>query len=122
MEALFTSLLQAAALRAEFPDLVNVMPDNQSVVDGSDWIFLGILPRLVDEILAPLKFRKEQIVVSLLSTATHAKLQEVLDPVPKENIVRAIPLPPVAKHVGATILNPPHEEVEAVFNHLGNAV
>ena len=36
--------------------------------------------------------------------------------------MRAIPLPPVAKHKGATILTPPHELVVSIFDSLGTAV
>ena len=57
---------------------------------------------------------------SLVSTAPLATLQECAAPC--ETVVRAIPLPPVARHVGATIMTPANAGVAEIFDALGTAV
>ena len=113
---------KSAALKAEFPALVAVAADNQEVVDKADIIFIGVLPKHAEEVCRALKFTARHTVVSLVSTAPMSLLHEVCAPVPAANIVRAIPLPPVAKHRGATIMAPPHEAVSALFGSLGVVV
>eukprot|EP00658_Telonema_sp_P-2_P044217 TRINITY_DN3206_c0_g1_i2.p1 TRINITY_DN3206_c0_g1~~TRINITY_DN3206_c0_g1_i2.p1 ORF type:complete len:174 (-),score=39.24 TRINITY_DN3206_c0_g1_i2:390-911(-) len=43
-------------------------------------------------------------------------------PVPEAQLVRALPLPPVARHAGTTLVLPSHEPTIALFNLLGKAV
>ena len=111
---------KAAALAAEFPSLVSVAATNQAVVDAADVVFVGTLPAATEEVLRALKFRASQTVVSLVSTAPLATLQECAAPC--ETVVRAIPLPPVARHVGATIMTPANAGVAEIFDALGTAV
>ena len=59
---------RAAELSAEFGPLVTVAKDNQAVVDASDVVFVGVLPRLGEEVLRALRFSERHTVVSLLST------------------------------------------------------
>ena len=37
------------------------------------------------------------------------------------DVVRAVPLPPVADHKGATLISPPHATVKKLFDLLGTA-
>lgn len=113
---------KAAALKSEFPDLVTVASDNQQVVDQCDVIFVGVLPKLGEEVLSALKFSERHTVVSLLSTMPMELLHKCCAPVPASEIVRAIPLPPVAKHRGACVMTPKHPAITAVFDALGTAV
>jgi pyrroline-5-carboxylate reductase len=113
---------KAAALRAAFPGLVTVAADNQAVVDASEVVFIGVLPTITEETCRALSFKPEHTVVSLVSTAPLDGLRAWCAPVPSESVVRAIPLPPVAKHKGATILTPPHALVSAIFESLGTAI
>ena len=43
-------------------------------------------------------------------------------PTPPTSILRAIPLPPVAIHRGATVMTPPHPLVQSLFQSLGHVV
>ncbi len=56
----------AAALAAAFPE-VEVAADNQAVVEASDWLVLAVLPLVAEEVLASLRFRPDQKVVSVLA-------------------------------------------------------
>mmetsp|Transcript_23130 Transcript_23130/g.74904 ORF Transcript_23130/g.74904 Transcript_23130/m.74904 type:complete len:329 (+) Transcript_23130:3422-4408(+) len=113
---------KAAALCEAFPGLVTVAADNQAVLDGSEVIFIGVLPTITEETCRALSFKPTHMVVSLVSTAPLDGLRAWCAPVPHESVVRAIPLPPVAKHKGATILTPPHALVTAIFDSLGTAI
>ncbi len=57
---------KAAALAAAFPE-VEVAADNQAVVEASDWLVLAVLPLVAEEVLASLRFRPDQKVVSVLA-------------------------------------------------------
>jgi pyrroline-5-carboxylate reductase len=114
----------AAALAAKFPALVTVAADNQGVVDASDWVFLAVRPQVTDAVVAPLRFRKEQTLVTVIASKTNAQLAAASgdQSIDAATIVRAVPLPPVATHSGVTAMSPPHADVEAFFNALGRAV
>lgn len=113
---------KAAALCEAFPGLVTVAADNQAVLDGSEVVFIGVLPTITEETCRALSFKPTHMVVSLVSTAPLDGLRAWCAPVPHDSVVRAIPLPPVAKHKGATILTPPHALVTAIFDSLGTAI
>ena len=114
------SAAKAAALQAEFPKLATIAEDNQQVVDQSDIIFIGVLPKQCEEVLRALRFEPRHTVVSLVSTAPLALLRECCGSA--GTVMRAIPLPPVAKHHGATVMCPPHPVVTPLFESLGTAV
>jgi len=113
---------KAAALKEQFPELVCVATDNQAVVDQSDVIFVGVLPKIAEETLRALRFQPRHTVISLVSTATLPSLREWCAPVPPASVVRAIPLPPVAMHRGASLVTPKHSLALAVFEALGTPV
>lgn len=113
---------KAAALQAEFPRIIEIAKTNQDVVDQCDVCFLGVLPKQMEEVVGSLTFDKRHTIVSLASTTPMAVLHSKCAPVPPENIVRAIPLPPVAKHVGSCLMTPDHPLVYALFDALGTCV
>ena len=65
-------------------------------------------------------YRGKPSLAATRSTAPLATLQECAAPC--ETVVRAIPLPPVARHVGATIMTPANAGVAEIFDALGTAV
>ena len=110
---------RAAALAEAFPQ-VTVAQDNQEVINGSDWVFLAVLPKMAREVLSPLRFRSDQRIVSLIATLSAAELEELV--APASTIVRIVPLPPVARHLGPIVLCPPDPEVAELLNRIGSAV
>jgi len=111
---------KATALAAEFPNLIRVASSNQEVVDAAECVIVAVLPKQAEEVLAELTFRKEQRVLSLISTLLPARLQELV--VPAVDCAVAMPLPAVAKRQGATLLTPPKPYAEAMFRALGSCV
>ncbi len=101
-------------------DFIRMAADNQSVVDGSDIVFLAVRPQVADEVLSPLVFRADQRIVSLIATYDVARLQPLV--APAITIARAIPLPPVAQRKAAMTLYPPLPEIAALLDGLGQLV
>ena len=99
---------------------IQIAKTNQEVVDKSDWVFIGVLPEIGENILPQLKFRSKQTVVSFISTIDYSKLKKNLKK--KKNIVRAIPMPPIAMGKGPVIIFPPNKKVKSFFNKIGDVI
>lgn len=111
----------AGQLAIEFMGTVTVATDNQQVLDLSDVIFIGILPEITSATLTALRFEPHHIVISMV--AIGAPLRSLKQwCAPASQIVRAIPLPAVAHHAGATVLAPPHPVARELFGALGTVV
>jgi pyrroline-5-carboxylate reductase len=108
---------KAGALAARFPGMVSVAADNQAVIDASDWLILSVRPQDARAVLTPLRFRADQVVISLIATWGADALGELV--APASRIVRAVPLPCVAQHAGPIAITPPDAEVEALFRRIG---
>lgn len=113
---------KSAKLAGEFPCVVRVAGSNQEVVDACDVVFIGVLPKQAEEVMRALKFTPKHTVVSLVSTAPIKLIRECCVPVPAEQVVRAIPLPPVARHRGACVMTPCHAAITTLFDALGTVV
>ena len=49
---------KAQNLKKKFNKII-IAKDNQTVIDMSDWVFLGVLPRIGEKILPKLNFKKK---------------------------------------------------------------
>ena len=99
---------------------ITIAKDNQSVINGSDWVFLGVLPKVGDKILPKLKFRNKQIIVSFMSTTNHSKLKKLIRS--KSIIIRAIPMPPIRLGKGPVAIFPPNKKVKSFFDKIGQTI
>ena len=99
---------------------INIARNNQEVIDNSDWIFLGVLPKIGEKILPGLRFKKKQIVISFISTINYSRLKKLI----KNNltIVRAIPMPPVRLGKGPIAIFPPNKKVKTFFDKIGTTI
>ncbi|MCF3935158.1 NAD(P)-binding domain-containing protein [Acuticoccus sp. M5D2P5] len=68
--------------------------DNQAVLDESDVVFIGLMADAADAILAPLRFREGQTVISLMADASFAHTEAAI--APARMAARMIPFPPIA--------------------------
>lgn len=109
----------AADLAARFEG-VTVAGSNQAVVDAADCVVLAIRPQMAEEVIAALRFKAGQRVLSLVAGMSVARIGELAG-VPL-HVVRAIPLPFVAKGQGVTPVFPPDAEMAALFDSLGGAI
>ena len=97
-----------------------VFNDNQKIINKSNWIFLAITPLVGKKIIKNLKFNKSQRIISFMSTI---KLSVLKKDVGKNiEIVRAIPLPPIALGVGPIPIYPPNKKVKDFFNKIGETI
>ncbi len=99
---------------------ISIEKNNQNIVDNSNIIFLAVTPDVGKKILGKLRFLKNQIVVSFISTINIKQLKEFTGL--KKNIVRAIPLPPIALCKGPVPIYPPNIKVKKFFNKLGSTL
>ena len=110
---------KAQFLKKKFKKVI-IAKDNQAVIDMSDWIFLGVLPRIGENILPKLNFKKTQTVISFMSTTSYSKLKKMIKK--KIIIIRAIPMPPIRLGKGPVAIFPPNKKVKSFFDKIGSTV
>lgn len=109
----------AAALAARFDD-VTVAASNQAVVDAAGCVVLAIRPQMAEEVIAALSFKPGQRLLSLVAGLSIDRIA-ALARVPV-HVVRAIPLPFVAKGQGVTPIFPPDPGMATLFQSLGGVI
>ena len=107
-------------LKKKFKNKIIIARNNQDVIDNSDWIFLGVLPKVGEKILPNLKFKSNQTLVSFMSTVNLKQLKKITNK--KGNIVRAIPMPPISLGKGPVALYPPNKKVKNFFDKIGTSI
>jgi len=109
----------AHKLAADF-SCVTVARDNQEVVERSDLVFVALRAGIAEEILKSLTFREGQKVVTFIPTATCAMLSGWIgNEVP---VLRAVPLPFVTGHKGATPVFPADPDLQTIFAKIGGVI
>jgi len=111
-----------AALKSEFPRIIEVMKSNQAVVDASQWVLVATPPKpeISKRVFSELEFRKEQTVISLIAGISPNTLKNLCGNV--KSIVQAFPLPPAELHASTTVMTPINEEVRPLFDCLGKTI
>ena len=99
---------------------IQILNDNQKILNLSNWIFLAVTPNVGKKILKNLKFKKNHIIVSFISTIKMNDLKKFIRV--KSTIVRAIPLPPISLKKGPIPIFPPNNKVKKFFNNLGDPI
>ena len=99
---------------------VTVSRNNQQLINKSNWVFLAVTPKVGGKILKKLNFKKNQKIISFISTINLAQLKKFIGK--KIKIVRAIPLPPISIRKGPVPICPPDKQVKSFFNQLGTTV
>ena len=94
--------------------------DNQLIINKSDWVFLAVTPKVGNQIIGKLNFKKKQVIISFISTIQLKRLKKLTNN--NKNIVRAIPLPPISLRKGPVPIFPPNKKVKKFFSHLGTVV
>ena len=97
-----------------------IINNNQEIINRSNWVFLSITPTVGNKILKDLKFKKNQTIISFISTIKMSQLKKYIKV--KATIVRAIPLPPISLRKGPVPIFPPNKKVKNFFNKLGTTV
>ena len=113
------NIKKAKYLKKKFKK-ISIAKNNQEVIDASDWIFIGVLPKVGEKILSKLIFKKKQIIISFMSTTNYAKLKKLIKT--KLIIIRAIPMPPIKMGKGPVAIFPPNKKVKNFFNKIGTTI
>ena len=99
---------------------IQIEKDNQLIIDKSDWVFLAVTPKVGNQIIGKLNFKKKQVIISFISTIQLTRLKKLTNN--NKNIVRAIPLPPISLRKGPVPIFPPNKKVKKFFDYLGTTV
>ena len=99
---------------------VAVAENNQAVIDGSDCVFLAIRPQTFAAVVNNLLFRPEQTVICLVATMPMAKIKRFVEPA--QTVIRALPLPPAAQHLGMIPFYPSLLQGTEIFNKIGQPI
>jgi pyrroline-5-carboxylate reductase len=113
------SQTRSQRLAKRFQQIV-VESDNQNIVDLADWIFISVLPSQAVDVISSLKFRPEQIVVSMIAGRTIDSLATLV--APAGNVFRIIPMPPIELGMGPIVITPPSKELGVLFEKLGTPI
>ena len=110
---------KAKILKKKFKK-ITIAKDNQAVIDNSNWVFLGTLPSVGKKILPNLKFKKNQTIISFMSTISYQELKRLIKL--KVDIVKAIPMPPISLRKGPIAIFPKNKKVKNFFNKIGTTI
>lgn len=108
------STSKSRALQEKYPDLVTISDDTQEIIDQSpDFIFLCVLPEIVDKVLQDATFQKS--TATLVSVVASAELDELvnLTGLPADRVAKMICTPSIAQHEGVCLLHQPRDDTES---------
>ncbi len=95
-------------------------PSNEAVIDCSDIVCLAMRPQQLDEALALLRFRPEQIVTSFVAGVGWSDISALVAPAGRA--CRVTPLPSIARRKGPISIFPMVAEVADIFAGLGDVI
>ena len=96
------------------------LDSNQDVIDASDIVVLGMRPQQVDEALAGLTFRGDQVIASLIAGTPPSGIAPLVSPATR--VCQLIPLPAIALRRGPLVISPPLPEVVSALHGLGEII
>ena len=99
---------------------VEVAANNQQVVDRSEMVILAVRPQVAETVLAALKFRPEQRVVSFIATLGSAEIRRRVRPALLAG--RVAPVPPAAQRKGPIAMCPPNDQLAKFFDPIGTVI
>lgn len=113
------SVNRVADLQARYA-AVRVADSNQQVIDESDIVLLAVLPSQMHDVCSDLRFRSEQIVVSLAAGWSVDAVRDVVKPA--GTVCQLIPLPLVKLQIGPIVLFPEVQVVRDLFDGVGQLI
>jgi pyrroline-5-carboxylate reductase len=113
------SAQRSSRLAARYPP-AEIADSNQAVVDRAEVVLVCVRPEDASPVLSDLAFSAAQAVISVMAGVSIDTLRPLV--APAEVIVRAIPLPAVARREGLTMIHPDHELARGIFEPLGGVI
>ena len=109
-----------------FDSRINTTADTQKAVDVADWVILAVKPWLIDMVVKSIKFRPEQVVISIAAWGTFVALSICLWY--ERTIFRMIPNTAISELSSMTLISSRNASAEqeqiilSLFNELGLAM
>lgn len=113
------SAVTSADLAARL-DTVSVAADNQAAVDAADVVLVCVLPQQAADVLTGLRFRPDQVVLSVMAGVALAEVERLVAPAAR--VARSIPMPSAAIRRGAIPVHPALPEAVEFWGLLGDVV
>ena len=110
---------RSTELAAKYQHCVR-LDSNQAVIDASDMVVISMLPNQVEDALADLAFRSDQIIASFIAGIPPSGIAKLT--APATQVSQLIPLPAIVHHKGPLVICPAHPDVEREFAGLGDIV
>jgi len=110
---------RSTELAAKFDHCVR-LESNQAVVDASDMVVISMLPNQVEDALADLTFRADQIIASFIASIQPSGIAKLT--APARQVSQLIPLPAIVHHKGPLVICPAHPDIEREFAALGDII
>ena len=107
---------KASRLAAKFAQ-VEIAPNNQAVVQGSDTIFLALRPEAAAPVVREIQFRSDHKIISLIAITPLAVLSDIT--APALDICRAVPLPSVSQRNGPILIYPDRADAAKILKNVG---
>ena len=111
---------KADALKKLFPDRISVHESNQAAADGSDVVFICVLPQQHEAVVRALRFRADQRVMHITGGAKLADSLALY--APAKSAARAIPLPFAARRTGPLLFYGEDETLAELMSLIGTLV
>ncbi|SDP82589.1 NAD(P)-binding domain-containing protein [Desulforhopalus singaporensis] len=99
---------------------VEIALDNQDLLDRVDCVFLCVIPQIAPQVLLPLNFREDLLVISVIAIRPTKEIGEYV--APAKILIRAVPLPSIAYQVGPLIYYPDNDTVAELFARTARAI
>jgi len=104
-------------LAARYPNVRRAASNAEAA--AAEMVVLGMRPTQVEEALAGIAFRRDQLVVSLVAGLSLADVQALA---PRSRVDRAIPMPGIARGDGPITVFPGQPELVALLQPLGDLI
>lgn len=92
---------------------------NQQVLDSTRLVLLSVRPHQLDELVNPLRFTSEHLVISCVAGVSLERLQALVG---EAQVVRTLPLACAEVGQGAVPLFPANAEAQALLEQLGQLI
>lgn len=116
------SIEKSEALKRDFPDLIEVIDDNNKIAELSDVLFIGLLPNVAEEVLPQLPLTPQKLIISMMAAIDYSKTLQLLSQIPADRIVRTVPLPSATRRSGPIIMFPGQSEAEEILRFVGTPI
>lgn len=107
---------KSACLAAEYSN-VEVASGNQAVIDSAELVVLALRPQIAMDVIRGLHFHDHQKVLTLVAATPISAVCLAVSPAAP--VLRAVPLPSTARHVGPILLYPDDAEIFSLLGSIG---